>query len=99
MQNTYGLAPGDYEKLYRFQGGRCAICQRGKGITKRLAVDHDHKCCAGSVSCGRCVRGLVCGRCNSFLAHARDELDFFIRAHTYLFNPPACRLKSGDTSS
>jgi uncharacterized C2H2 Zn-finger protein len=98
VQKTYGLEPGDYDKLYRFQGGRCALCQRGKGITKRLAVDHDHKCCPGPVSCGKCVRGLVCGRCNSVLAHARDELGFFTRSHGYLLYPPARRLKSGDAS-
>ncbi|WP_079074765.1 endonuclease VII domain-containing protein [Streptomyces atriruber] len=95
--DTYGLAPGDYDKLYRLQGGRCAICTRGKGISRRLAVDHDHKCCAGTTSCGTCVRGLVCGRCNSMLGHARDELDFFIRAHRYLFSPPARRLKGSET--
>ncbi len=97
VQSNFGLAPGEYDKLYRLQGGRCAICLRGKGITKRLAVDHDHACCTGPTSCGGCIRGLLCGRCNSMLAHARDELDFFIRAHRYLFNPPASKLKSGDT--
>ncbi|WP_223833093.1 endonuclease VII domain-containing protein [Streptomyces venezuelae] len=93
MRDTYGLAPGDYDKLLRFQGGRCAICTRGKGISKRLAVDHDHACCPGPTSCGKCVRGLVCGRCNSVLAHARDAIEFFDRATAYLINPPARRLK------
>lgn len=96
VQRRFGLAPGDYDKLYRHQGGRCAICQRGKGISKRLAVDHDHACCSGPTSCGTCVRGLVCGRCNSVLAHARDDVEFFQRAQTYLIQPPARQLRSGD---
>ncbi|AZM51824.1 recombination endonuclease VII [Streptomyces sp. WAC 01529] len=89
VQNTYGLAAGDYAKLYRLQGGRCAICRRATGATRRLSVDHDHASGA--------VRGLLCRPCNSMLGHARDELDFFIRAHHYLFNPPARRLRGDAT--
>lgn len=92
-QKTYGLGPGDYARLRELQGGRCAICRRATGATKALAVDHDHACCAGPVSCGNCVRGLLCSPCNRTLGHARDELDFFKRAHRYLKNPPARQLE------
>jgi hypothetical protein len=59
MSRTYSLAPGEYEALLAFQNGRCYVC--GKQPRKRrLAVDHDHSCCPGEISCGRCVRGLLC---------------------------------------
>lgn len=92
-QSVYGLKPGEYDRLYQLQGRRCAICKRATGKTRRLSVDHDHACCPGPVSCGQCVRGLLCRPCNDLLGHARDELDFFIRAHLYLFNPPATQLR------
>ncbi len=41
-------------------------------------IDHDHGCCPNSNSCGRCIRGLLCTRCNlrvgSFESLARDGL-------------------------
>lgn len=89
VERTYGLTPAEYERLYEHQGRRCAICRRATGASKRLAVDHDHACCPGPTSCGRCVRGLLCGTCNDELAHARDSVDHFHRAIRYLREWPA----------
>lgn len=94
VQRTYGVDSGFYDKLYRFQKGRCWICQRATGRTKKLATDHNHKCCPGPVSCGRCVRGLLCSSCNKFLGWVRDDPNAFYRAYDYLLNPPANQLKS-----
>jgi hypothetical protein len=57
------------------QGGRCATCPQIAAKSKRrLHVDHDHTCCPGTESCGRCIRGLLCGSCNAALGHARDDV-------------------------
>lgn len=47
----------------------------GHGKRKSLlVVDHDHGCCPGDThSCGRCVRGLICGGCNSAAGLLRDS--------------------------
>jgi len=82
---TYNLTVEDYWALYEFQGGKCALCQRATGKTKRLAVDHDHQ--TGE------IRGLLCGTCNKIVGHARDEAECFGRGVAYLVNPPWKRLR------
>lgn len=86
VARTYGLEPGEYERLYRFQNGRCAICRRATGKARRLAVDHDH-------DTGR-VRGLCCGPCNKTVLGHSGEL--ITRAAEYLSNPPYERMHDDD---
>lgn len=89
LAQVYSITPEVYAALYRIQGGTCAICQRATGVRKRLAVDHDHACCNGPTSCGRCVRGLLCKSCNQMLGRMRDDPAAFRRAAAYLDYPPA----------
>lgn len=82
IMELYGLTPEDYKRIYEYQGGTCAICQRAKGIRKKLSVDHDH-------STGE-VRGLLCQKCNrDVLGHLRDSVEALLRARDYLQFPPA----------
>lgn len=95
VEKKYNLPPGGYDQLKEYQDGACGICQKGKGISKNLAVDHDHKhCdeCKGNGSCGKGIRGLLCGRCNSLLAHIRDDLATARRIFHYLEDPPYQRM-------
>lgn len=89
---AFGAEPGWYDRMREFQGGRCAICPRALGISKRLAVDHDHKL-EGTEEDAK--RGLLCGNCNSMLAHCRDDIDMLVRAVRYLQDPPARRMREG----
>lgn len=81
IKKMYGLTAKEYELIYQFQGGKCAICQRATGASRRLAVDHDHATGA--------VRMLACKRCNRMLGHLRDDPKAFERAAECLRNPPA----------
>lgn len=81
----YRLRWDAYEKLLESQGGRCAICRTDKSGARRWHVDHDHECCPESAkSCGKCVRGLLCHRCNLMLGNARDSTDTLRAAINYL---------------
>ena len=67
----HGLTLEQYAALRVAQADRCAACKEPLEFDRRQAVhiDHDHKCCPevtapGIVSCGKCVRGLLCNVCN-----------------------------------
>lgn len=57
----------------------CELCRRPFPITDRgraaSVIDHDHACCAGARSCGACVRGIVCHRCNHAIAQVETVRD------------------------
>lgn len=73
LKAKYRMSLDDYEAMLAAQNGRCAICAAEPG-EKRLAVDHDHKCCpVRSNTCGKCVRGLLCTTCNIRLGFYENE--------------------------
>lgn len=80
----YGLTPDDYIDLERAQNGLCAICKQPESKKRRLSVDHDHACCPGVNSCGKCIRGLLCSGCNTFLGNAKDSIEILESAIKYL---------------
>lgn len=73
IHKKYKLTKQLYLDMLEQQGGVCAIC---KNPPKKnwLAVDHDHNCCPGINSCGKCVRGLLCSSCNSFIGRVNEDL-------------------------
>lgn len=80
---TYGLAPGEYDRMHAEQGGLCAICgepetslERSTGKPRGLFVDHHHET-------GR-VRALLCMRCNMGIGHFRERPELLDRAIDYL---------------
>lgn len=81
-----GMTVEQYEKMLEAQGGVCAICGRepGEGRANVLAPDHDHTCCKGSKACGKCVRGLLCLKCNVAIAMMADDPELLRKAAMYL---------------
>src|SRR5687768_2026711 len=80
VAKQYNLTGERYLRLYNRFEGLCWICRYRKG----RQVDHDHKCCKGKTSCGKCVRGILCGPCNKFLGFIRDNQEVLHNGMVYL---------------
>lgn len=82
----YGLTDAQFEAMIRDQGGRCAICSTNQpGGSGVWHIDHDHRCCGERrKSCGKCVRGLLCSRCNIGLGNFGDDPKVLESAIAYL---------------
>ena len=66
LRNAYQMTGREYNEQLARQGGGCAICGKtSEDHGYHLSVDHDHACCPGPKSCGKCRRGILCSACNS----------------------------------
>ncbi len=88
LQRKFGLDEAAFFALLAIQDGRCAIClSSDPQASGEWHVDHDHLCCPGTRTCGKCVRGLLCFSCNTkILAGAGDDPEILERAARYLRN-------------
>lgn len=77
----YRLTWDQVYALWKAQGESCAIC---KTVSKRWHVDHDHACCPGEVTCGKCIRGILCPPCNMALGLFKDKAASLRAAANYL---------------
>lgn len=99
VEKVYGISAVEYWEIYAAQGGKCFVCQRANGATKRLAVDHDHDVAEHEcghdrdVGCRNCIRGLLCGPCNELVG--KYPVEALLRAVVLLTNPPAQEVLNG----
>lgn len=79
----YQLSDKDFQNLLNRQNHACAICLTP--FDERQAhVDHNHSCCSGPRSCGKCIRGLLCHFCNTAIGKLNDDPVLVQRALAYL---------------
>lgn len=75
---NYKLSP--IQLLMAYATG-CELCRQ----MEKLHIDHDHSCCASHRnSCGNCIRGVLCGPCNTGLGHLKDDIKILKAAISYL---------------
>jgi len=78
----YGLTQEQFDLRFAAQYKCCAAC--GTTETHRWCIDHDHKCCPKAVTCGNCVRGILCYSCNIILGHCNEDKDALLNLVHYL---------------
>lgn len=79
----------EYGVLLERQGGVCPVCKNPLIWTESYCgesptLDHDHSCCQGAYSCGKCIRGILHARCNSALGCVDDNPTSLRNAADYL---------------
>ncbi len=91
LKTRFGLTEKEYEEVLAAQNHVCAICTQPEvaldkrtGLVKRLHIDHDHRCCPGQNTCGKCIRGLLCRRCNQTIGHVNDNPELLMAMVRYL---------------
>ena len=84
LKKYFNISREEYNRLLQSQGGVCAICKKPPGSV-RLCVDHDHACCPrDDGSCGKCIRGLLCRKCNRTLGFLEDSVEIAESLISYL---------------
>ncbi len=88
LMRRFNITEQDYLALVAAQDYGCGICKRPvpsaatELSVRSFAVDHDHACCPGKYSCGKCVRGVLCFSCNTklgFVERFKKEIDMWLR--------------------
>jgi hypothetical protein len=87
LRRMYNLSWYEYLLLLDNTNYACAICLDSFTKDNPPHVDHDHSCCPEKVSCGQCVRGLLCRMCNTGIGYFRDSSHALVRASEYLARP------------
>jgi hypothetical protein len=69
-----GITEEEFNGRLEAQGYCCTMCRLPFEEDRRICADHDHNCCetqpkARAKTCGKCIRGLLCFRCNTALGY------------------------------
>jgi hypothetical protein len=80
LRRNYNMSPDDFNKMWKAQDGKCAVCQvemlpRGRK-SDAACVDHNH-------ATGE-VRGLLCRACNHGIGNLKDSPEVLTAAAKYL---------------
>jgi hypothetical protein len=63
----YGLTKKTFAKLPG-ANGICPLCLENPA----RHIDHDHACCPGRHSCGKCLRSVLCASCNHMVGRVEE---------------------------
>src|ERR1039458_1990712 len=89
LRRNYKMTQEMYDEELAEQEDVCDICKhpethKYQGVIVHMAVDHDHSCCPGNITCGECRRGILCHDCNSGIGYFNDDITLLYAAIEYL---------------
>lgn len=97
-QQRFGITRAEFDAWFDSQGNVCATCGTDDPGKNYWCVDHDHACCPGSDrTCGKCIRGILCGQCNHALGNVKDNIETlnsmidYLNERSVLKNPTRTR--------
>jgi hypothetical protein len=102
-----GITEAAFDAMLAAQGNACAMCRRPFGPHERICADHDHRCCpkqvkASARTCGKCIRGLLCFRCNTALGYVelfREMADQYLTRYAVSRAAPSQGKAPADVSA
>lgn len=84
LKFKFKTTPEAYNAKLEEQKHKCAMCGSLFCPENPPCMDHNRDCCDGDRSCGKCVRGLLCGTCNAGLGCLHDSVVLLKAAIQYL---------------
>jgi hypothetical protein len=76
----HNLSREKYEEMLSLHNGKCWVCKTRDGYV----IDHDHRCCPKTHSCGGCVRGILCSNCNTAIGLLHEDVELIQSIKDYL---------------
>lgn len=83
LKYDYKMSVQTFDKMVKDQDNKCAICS--EDFTTTPCIDHDHSCCGPKKACEKCVRGLLCTRCNVIVG-VLETFKYLPEAEDYINN-------------
>jgi hypothetical protein len=88
LRYFYNITVAEWRAMWEAQDGKCALCSRALelwgGRDDGPHVDHDHNCCPGNRSCGKCLRKMLCANCNMGIGLLGDAAGRLLKAARYI---------------
>jgi hypothetical protein len=70
----YKITLAEWNALFESQGRACAICRTTSTSSNgRWMTDHNHSCCPGEQTCGKCTRAILCHDCNITVGYIENH--------------------------
>jgi hypothetical protein len=86
LKQHYKINIEQYNLMLAKSNNGCTICGKTKEQNRDrfLSVDHDHSCCNQKITCGKCIRGLLCDTCNRAVGLLQDNEENAFAVYEYI---------------